>query len=181
MFQNNIIVIEDDKTKYDTDSSNDWTVVKSKKNKNKYVAKLLDEILLDAINNEKSVLEPSIEIDKEDFEDSYNKVSKEYLKYITSYTKEDIEKSIEKLKLSDNKFIQESNYVMFDCRIYLDNKEVDTMSFNKYKFDINKFYKDEKLVRKIKEHYKQMGYNIGFSYKLVDEVPSYTHIKFYFK
>jgi hypothetical protein len=163
-----------------TDFGPEWTTVVYKKKKNKQIKKLLAETLEEALKLESEVPGLSLKIDPEKWQQSYKTVLDEYYKFLTSFSEEDIKTKIEKLKTSDHKYVRESPYVQFDCRKYYDGNELDEMSVNGYNFKINRFFGNDEFIKRLKHHYKLMGYNIGFGYRTENET-KYTHLKVYFR
>ena len=181
MYNSKVIMIEHDESKMLYDYGPEWQTVLPKKKRSNQMKRLLAETLEDAIREAEQVPGLNATVDPVKWQEAYNKVLDEHYNYLTKPTAEDVTTKIEKQKTSENKNMRESKYVQFDCRKYHDVKELDMMQVNGYKFMINRFYGNEEFIKKLKRHYRIMGYNIGFSYTEVDDKRKYTHLKVYFK
>ena len=113
-----------------------------------------------------------------------NKVTNEYLALLCSYTKQEIlNKIIRAQHIIDRTTGQPYNYVTLSCRAYDANQEpVDILTQDGFKFVLNQFFGNEYFVKQIKEHYKKMGYNVGFKSRKFDdnEFRTYTDLKIYY-
>jgi hypothetical protein len=180
MNNTNVIMIEHDESKMLYEYGPEWQTVVPKKKVN-YVKRLLEETLEDAVNLANQVPGVVSTIDPVKWQEAYNKVLNQHYNYLTSFTSKDIAAKIEKKNTSENKNVRESNYIQLDCRKYHDGKELDMMQVDGYKFMINRFFGNDEFIKRLKKHYRLMGYNVGFSYSTVDDKVKYTHMKVYFK
>jgi len=163
------------------------TVVRIGKNK-----KQTDENKV--VENDGKVVENDGKMAEKELEEKYakmktwrearDKVSNEYLRLLCSYTKQEIlTKIISAQHIIDKQTGQPHNYVTLSCRAYNGNQEqVDVLTENTFKFVLNQFFSNEYFVKQIKEHYKKMGYNVGFRRRKFDDNEHYTYtdIKIYY-
>jgi len=181
MLLSNTIIVEEDKSLNLYVYGPEWQTVTYKKRKNSHAKKLLAETLEEALTAQQNTPGLDVSIDPVKWTEAYNKVLEQHFSFLTSFSDEEITTKIDKLKKSENKHERESTYIQFDCRKYLNGKELDMMVLNGYKFITNRFYGNSDFVDRVKKHYRSKGYNCGFAYHDENGVNKYTHLKIYFK
>ena len=125
---------------------------------------------------------------KEWFE-ARNEVTQSYLDFL-SYSKREIDDMIiNRRKTIDRSTGEPYNYVTISCKAYDNNQNLlDHTVQNGFKFVLNQFFtvRDRNgkcyFTSKLKEHYKNLGYNLGFISRKNKETGfnEYTHLKVYF-
>lgn len=113
-------------------------------------------------------------------------VSDSYLKYITSkYSDTDIKNKISSaMYMIDRQTGSPTTYVFLDIRKWSNSPEGEEIEFeevNDFKFVYNRFFEDIEFVKKLKEHFRELGHNIGFQKRKVDNHYKVFGIKCYFR